>query len=93
MKKMTLDYSKIKPLSEASHAKGINGRKVGKNNTSEWVWTMAAASFPRGAEFTVEQFKTALIEAMTYEAISDMIDKGEAIMTLNDANEIVMELI
>jgi hypothetical protein len=54
---------------------------------------MAAASFPRGAEFTVEQFKTALIEAMTYEAISDMIDKGEAIMTLNDANEIVMELI
>lgn len=90
---MKLDYSKIKPLSEASHTKGINGRKVSKNNPSEWVWAIAASYFPRGGDFTLEEFRTALTEAMTYEAISDMIDKGEAIMTLNDANEIVLELV
>lgn len=90
---MKLDYTKIKPLSEASHTKGINGRKVSKNNPSEWVWALAAAYFPRGAEFTIDEFRVALIEAMTYEVLSDMIDRGEAVMMLNDKNEIVMEIV
>jgi hypothetical protein len=87
---MVLDYSKIKPLSKASHSKGINGRKAGKNNPSEWVWSVAASMFPRGAQLTIDRFKAALIEAMTYEALSEMIELDQAYMTLNDKNEVVI---
>jgi len=92
-KRMTLDYSKIKPLSEASHTIGINGRKTNKNNPSEWAWAIAAAKFPRNAGFTTEQFKTALIEAMTYEIISIMVDDGEAQIYLDIDNNVVVAMI
>ena len=93
MKKITLDYKKIKPLQTASHAKGVSGRRVSKNNPSEWAWAFAATKFPRGAEISIEDFRIALIEAMTYEVVSKMIDDYEAIMTINDKNEIVVEIV
>ena len=93
MKKMKLDYTKIKPLSEASHTKGVNGRKVAKNNPSEWAFSFAACYFPRGAEFTIDEFRSAIMEAITYEAISILVDNGEAAMVLNDKNEIAFEFL
>ena len=91
MKKIKLDYSKIKPLSEASHERGVDGRKAATDNPSEWAWTLAAVSFPKGYELTLAEFKKALIEAMAYEVISDLIDNNEAIMMLDDQNNIVFK--
>jgi len=93
MKKMTLDYSKIKSLSVASHEKGINGRKVSDQNPSEWVWAIATLKFPRGTPVTIKKFRAALEEALVYEELSRMVDEGELIMCLDEDNNIVYEAI
>jgi hypothetical protein len=90
MKKMTIDYSKIKPLLTASHEKGINGRKVSKNNPSEWAWAMAAYQFPVGQVIKLDDFKKALLAAIIYEHLSIMVDTGEALMVLDEQNNIAM---
>ncbi len=92
MKRMILDLSKIKPLSEASHDKGINGRKVTKKNPSEWVWSLAVSKFPRKRGFTIKEFKEALFEAIAYEAMSKMIELDQAYMTIDNENNIVIGL-
>ena len=93
MKTIRLDQLQIKPLSEASHTIGINGRKAGTANPSEWAWAWAAAGLPKHEDLDSEKVRTALIQATVYEAVSLLIDNFEAIMTLDKNNEIVMELV
>jgi hypothetical protein len=93
MKKMILDYSLIKPLSAASHDKGMNGRKVTDTNPSQWVWTVASFKFPRGTRVTLKKFRQALDEALVYEALSIMVDQGIMEMCLDADNNIVMRMI
>jgi hypothetical protein len=93
MKKMTLDYSKIKPLSVASHDTGMNGRKVTDTNPSEWAWTIASFKFPRGTSITIKKFREALDEALVYEALSIMVDEGKMEMCLDNDNNIAMRII
>ncbi len=92
MKRIKIDLSKIKPLSEASHAKGINGRKISATNPSEWAWSMAVSLYPRNHGFTEEEFRKAMCEAVAYEAMSEMVDRNEAFLTLDDNNNVVIGL-
>lgn len=82
-RKIKLDRSNFKPLSEASHTIGLNGRKIGPNNPSEWCWTWASLQFPVGTKVSKSEFRAKLIEALHYECLSKMIDDGEALLVLD----------